>query len=108
MSKILYVGNDMLVSFSGAGKLLDEKGAAVTGATVGMTLYEAGTTTVVKGETWPVTLVDDGEGEYSATLQDKVEITVGSKYDLKITVDGCGAQATWQQRMAAKVRKFDN
>lgn len=106
MSNTLFVGNDMIVSFTGAGKLVDENGNAVTGATVKMILYKYGTTTEVCGETWPVVLTDDNYGEYSATLKGTVEIIEGANYGLKITAAGGGAQAEWVQKMVARVRTF--
>ena len=103
---ILYVDNDMRVSFSGTGKLTNEKGEPVTGATIEMTLIDIGTGEGVAGETWPVTFTEDGVGEYSAVLRDTVRIVNGEKYEIRIDAQGSGASASWREIVKAKNRRF--
>lgn len=106
MGRTLYIGNDMGVSFSGKGKLTNKKGDPVTGATIEATLYEKGTATKVGGIQWPVVFADDGEGEYSAILEDTASIVSGSEYDLEIKAELNGAKGRWIETVTAAYRRF--
>lgn len=102
----LYIGNDMMISFSGDGKLVDENNLPVTDATVKAYLYERGTTTPVDGVAWPVTLDNDGGGEYSCALPDTAMIVKDHRYDLKITAEVGEVNATWEDTVRATTRSF--
>lgn len=101
---ILYIGNDMLLQLSGDGKLTDEDGTAVTGATVEATVYKADGETEVSGITWPLTLTEGDDGEYSATIQDDIEVTEGQNYVIKITATKGNADAKWFLNAIARKR----
>lgn len=102
----LYIGNDMEVRFTGTGKLVDETGEAVTGATVRAYLYQHGTDTTVGGVEWPVVLLDQGAGEYAGTIPDTVEVVAGGRYDMVITAEADEADATWREEVKANYRVF--
>lgn len=106
MGGVLYINNDMVVSFSGDGKLTDEKNVPVIGATVTVTLYEKGTANQVSGVTWPVAFTDDGDGEYTAVLDDSANINSGTKYDMEIKADLNGAKGEWKETVTAAIRPF--
>ena len=101
---ILYVGNDMILSFTGDDKLIDSEGDPITSATVTATLYEWDGKTEVGGETWPLTLNDDGNGEYSAVLQETLGVKAGSMYILVIEAEKSGANGRWYREVHAKER----
>ena len=101
----LYVGADMVLSVEG---LADQDGNAVTGATVNATVLESDASTEVTGVTWPVTLGDDGGGDYSGVIDDAVEITVGELYWIRIDISGGGADDQRWQREVAQRRGFND
>jgi len=104
---VLYINNDNLVSFTGHGKLKDIVGDAIPGATVSMTLYAAGTSTEVSGQSWPVVFIaGDNDGEYFGTLQDGLNLTFGSQYDLHITAVKDTSKAHWRKTFTAQYRTF--
>ena len=102
----LYIGNDMEIRFTGTGKLVDETGEAVTGATVRSYIYQNGTDTQVGGVEWPVVMLEQSAGEYYGTIPDTAEIVEGVVYDMVITVDAGDANAEWRQPAIAKYRVF--
>lgn len=104
----LYIGNDMMVRFAGDGKLTDDNGNAVTGATVHATLYEHGTTTPVDGVDWPVVLADQGAGVYAGIIPDTVQVVERTRYDMVITAEKDEADAVWRETVKANYRVFRN
>jgi hypothetical protein len=98
----LLVGNTMEVTVSG---LKDQDGNAVTGATVEVTVLDL-QGTEVSGQSWPVTLSDDGGGDYSGELDSGISLTVGTTYEVRIEVSGVGAEAEWREYRQAKRRTF--
>lgn len=107
MTTPIYIGNDMSLSFSGDGKLTDDNGDALPGAIIQATLYEGGTQTQVSGQSWPLTLTDDGDGEYSGVLENTVDLIHGKKYELKIEAVASGAEGSWREIVEAKYRGFN-
>lgn len=94
----LLVNNDMRLEVL---DLTDEDGNLVTGATVQATLFQADRSTQVAGFSQPVTLSDDGGGDYSGTIPDTADLTVGQMYWIKITADdGVRKLERWRQEEA--------
>mgnify|MGYP000754129350 CR=1 FL=1 len=105
----LYVGNDMRLVLQGRGRLKDERGSPVTGATVEATLYEAGGVTEVEGVDWPITLTESGEdGEYSGIIPTPdADVSVNKSYVLTITATAPGgARAAWRESVDVQYRDF--
>lgn len=100
----LYIDNDMVLSFSGGGKLKDKNGNFVSGATVKATLYEYDSNNTVGGTSWPVILTEDSPGEYSGVIPYTVEAVDGKQYKLIITAEKDGKKAQWNTRVQAYVR----
>jgi hypothetical protein len=101
----LYVGTDLLLQVSG---LKDQDDNAVTGATVEATVFESDASTEVSGVTWPVTLSDDGGGDYSAVLEDTMALDNGRLYWIKVEITGSGADDTRWESFVAERRGFDD
>ena len=104
----LYVGNDMRLALQGRGRLEDENGNPVTGATVEATLYSLDQSTEVGGVTWPVALTEGSEdGEYFGILPAEAEVEAGKDYFLNIDVVAPGdAKAKWMQKVRAAYRRM--
>ena len=101
----LYINTDMLLEVN---DLKDQDGNAVTGATVEATVYERDGETEVEGMTFPVSLSDDGSGNYSVTLEDTLELTLGNVYLIKVDIAGGGADDQRWSREVAKRRGFSD
>ena len=96
----LFVGTDMVVEVEA---LADQDGNPVTGASVKATVLEADGETEVTGVTWPVTLGDEGGGDYSGVIDDAVNITVGKVYWVRVRIVGAGAtDQRWQLEVAQR------
>ncbi len=104
----LYVGNDMRLALQGRGRLKDEQGNPVTGATVEATLYYSGGDTEVEGVEWPVTLEETGEeGEYSGIIPASADVSVNTPYTLILTATSPGGtQAMWRETVDVQYRDF--
>ena len=106
----LLVGNDMRLVLQGRGRLKDENGDPVSGATVKATLYEPDYTsdgeTEVSGVTWPVILSEgDEEGEYSGVIPADADIQAGKRYYLEIKATTPGnAKGKWRGNVLAENR----
>lgn len=96
----LLINNDMQVKFADRGRLEDESGNAITGATVEITLYEADGTTEVTGVTWPITMAESGDdGEYFGVLPADAEVSVGNTYIMVISVETAGGtKGEWRDK----------
>jgi hypothetical protein len=101
----LFVGTDLLLQVSG---LKDQDDNAVTGATVEATVLESDASTEVSGVTWPVTLSDDGGGDYSAVLEDTMELTEGRTYWVRVDITGGGADDQRWKQFRAERRGFSD
>ena len=99
----LYINTDQILAVE---NLKDENGNTVTGATVEATVYESDGTTEVSGMTFPVSLSDNGSGNYSAVLEDTMELTLGKIYVVKVDIEGGGADDQRWSREVAKRRGF--
>jgi len=104
----LYVGNDMRLALESSGKLKDENGDAVPGATVEATLYEYGSDTSVGGVSWPITLEEgENDGEYFGIIPAGAEIESGRSYDLELNVESPGGtKGLWVTMVEAKHRRM--
>ncbi len=104
----LYVGNDMRLALEGTGKLKDELGNPVPGATVKATIYKQGMDTGVDGVTWPLTLSEgDKDGEYYGIIPGDADIQVGEWYRIELDVESPGGtKALWYQDVKAEYRRF--
>lgn len=100
----LYINSDNLIEMK---DLQDQDGNALTGATVNATVYESDATTEVSGQSWPITLTDDGGGDYSGVLEDTMELTLYSGYWVKLEIDAGGAQDERWKFEVAERRGFD-
>jgi len=101
----LWVDADNLLEYNG---LEDQDGNTVTDATVTATVFESDQTTEVGGQTWPATLNGDGNGNYSAILEDTMELVAGNRYWVDITAEGGGADDRRLKLETAKYRGFDD
>lgn len=99
----LYINTDMVLRVGG---LRDTNGEVVTGATIEATVLESDETTEVTGVNWPVVLNDDGSGNYSATLQDGMDITEGSDYWVRVDIEANGADDQRWKKIKAQKRGF--
>jgi len=99
----LFINTDMVLRVGG---LRDSDRNIVTGATIEATVLESDETTPVGGVSWPVTLTDDGGGNYSATLQDGMELTEGDEYWIKVDIVGNGADDQRWKKFTAQKRGF--
>ena len=95
----LFTNTDMLLKFDG---LKDQDGNVITGADVRATVYQPDSKTEVSGMTWPITLSDDGNGNYSAVLEDSMELKLGSLHWIKLDISGGGAD---DQRWISEIAK---
>lgn len=90
----IYIDNDHTVTLSA---LKDEDDAAVTSATVNMTLYEWDGVTEVSGVSWPVTLSHTASGTYTGSLSSSAAVVRGQRYRLKVVATDSGKTLTgWQ------------
>ena len=99
MATVVYTATDHRVRIP---DLTDQDGTSVTGATVEMTLYESDGTTEVSGVTWPVTLSDDGGGEYSGVLPDTVNTQENTRYELRLVATSGSAKRTWREPVVVR------
>lgn len=75
--------------------LVDQDGAAVTGATVKATLYKSDGTTKLSGITQPVSLADQGEGKYVGVVDDGLKVSEGDVVSIKYVATKNGRKRTW-------------
>lgn len=70
-------------------------GAVINGATVTCTVYDADDTEV-SGESWPVTLTEDGStGTYRGALSDALSVSNTDRLTAKVTATSSGLTRTW-------------
>lgn len=81
-SHAISIGTDHTLSAT----LLDGAGAAITGATCEVTIYENDGETEVDGETWPLTMTHVGSGVYEVNLADTINFDSNNKYQLEIDI----------------------
>lgn len=101
----LYIGSDNMLEVN---DLTDWAGAAITGATVEVTVYEADRSTPATGQSWPLTLSDDGGGDYSGVLQDTLVLVLSKKYWIKVDIDTGSAQDIRWEKVEAALRPFND
>lgn len=102
----IYIDNDMYISLERGGRLKDENGNYITGATVEVTLYEADGSTEVGGISWPIVLDEGSEdGEYFGVIPSEAEIEAGERYflDIKATTTE-GSNARWVKMVEPRYR----
>lgn len=87
--------------------LKDADGNLITGATVQATVYEDDRATEVGGQAWPLSLTDNGSGNYSAVLEDTMTLVLGRRYWIKVVIESGGADDTRWQRVVAALRPFN-
>ena len=99
----LFINSDTLLTQT----VRDQDDNAVTGATVEATVLESDAITEVSGMTFPVTFSDDSGGDYSALLEDTLELTPGQQYWIRIDISAGGAQDQRWKRERAQRRGFN-
>lgn len=80
-------------------------GAAITDATVVVTLKDDAGTTVTGGNTFPATLAHDTGGTYSVTLQSTLALTEGDVYWAEITATSGTLIGNWRIPLRAIKRR---
>lgn len=98
----LYVGNDTIVELTGLTN--SATGATVNSASASITLVDENDAPV-DGMTFPQAMTALGNGAYSATLQDTLDLTPGLNYRLYVDVNaGSGLAASFALVLRARER----
>lgn len=104
----LLLGNDHHVQVTGLKNGLDD--AAVSAATLSLTVLDSTGTTEVSGVSWPVTLapVSGSPGDYAGVLPREVAITLGAVYTVRVEISdsGTGLDAQFDALARCKRRKY--
>ncbi len=101
---IIYIDNDNLIELIGLKDIALD--TYVNDAAVAITLTDSAGDSVV-GQSWPVTLnyVAGSDGDYRATLEDGLTLSVGGKYTAVVTADAGGdLLGKWTVKAVARVR----
>lgn len=104
-AKIIYNATDHILQVLGVKN--KKTGDALNGAAVRVTLYETDGTTVLTGETWPLTVpyVAASEGNYEVTLTEQLNTENKDGGLAKITIDaGAGLKTTFYCALVFKNR----
>ena len=103
-TKAIYISNDHLLELRGMKNIAAD--AYIDNATVTAVLVDEDGVEVV-GQSWPVTLshVAESDGDYRATLEDALELTVGLAYTAQISASGGSDLAGyWEYPLRARIR----
>ena len=102
-SLVLHIGNTTIIELQELTNSVTA--AAVTNATVTVTLKDATGTSVV-GQTWPATLSHVAAGTYRATIEDDLTLTANRKYTAIVdaSVAGVGV-GHWEVAVIPQVRQ---
>ena len=98
----IYIGNDHTITLSG---LADSAGDPLLAATVSATLLMRDTLGEVPGETWPLTLSHQQDGEYVGTLDKAVQISKDIFYLLRVVAAQSGSDAQWDVPLVGRWRQ---
>lgn len=87
----LLIDTDHVMRLAG---LVDQAGLAVTGATVTASMLDKKFDPVTVSP-WPLTLGDDGGGDYSVLIPDDEALQLGLVYNMRIDIDKGGVKRTY-------------
>jgi hypothetical protein len=88
----LYINNSSVLTLSGLRNVRTDE--VVADATVRLTLYDPDGDEVT-GQSWPVTLTAEGNGQYYAILAPSIDIDQGTTYNARVTANTGTAQGEW-------------
>ena len=85
----------------GLTALIDIDGTAVTDANVVATIYTLDNTEVA-GQSWPVSLTHEADGNYYASVESDLDIDIGKRYYIEIIAVSGPTQKTWRQTVTCE------
>ena len=99
---VIYVGNDNLLKFPQLKNT--DTGEVITDAALTMKVYSPDGS-AVDGQVWPSSVINNGDGSYSGTIEGAAELVEGHIYTAIITgTDGDGHMLTVDRDMIARAR----
>lgn len=99
----LYIDNSNVIKLEGLKN--SSTGNADTGATVTATITDS-VGNAISGETWPVTLPHDADGDYLYTLPPSVVLTKNRSYKAVVGAIGSGGEiGKWNCNVIARERE---
>lgn len=93
MSLTLFKGTTSRLGLPG---LKDIDGSPVTNATVEAVIYDR-LGNEIAGQSWPLLLTHDSDGNYYGTLESDIDVDVGKRYEVEIVATASSLQSTWRE-----------
>lgn len=94
--------NTLLVEALGVTN--EKTGATINDATVSLTITYNGV--ALTGQSWPLVLTSDSNGDYSGLISADTDIVAGRAYRVVLTVESDGNKADIRRTVYAKTRDF--